>query len=157
MTHTPPWPVVRWTPQVVADAKPDPFNLLRDSMNLSLRARTWLPGDFDVRTLHRQRGWALRRYRGEHRQDGYRLRVTDLGAVVYCSCKHSAPYGLNCQRCGRPAPSDASLNAQCAEALRQHAIRTGGLMVGDTVPFAGRTVRVVGYANGKLQFRIDTP
>jgi hypothetical protein len=97
----------------------------------------------------------LRSYRGAHRQDGYRTTVADLGAVVYCSCKHPAPFGLNCQRCGRPSPFDPSLSDQCAEALRQHAIQTGGLMVGDTVPFAGRAVRIVGYANGKLQFQLD--
>lgn len=30
--------------------------------------RTWLPGDFDARDLHRRSGWALWRYRGEHRR-----------------------------------------------------------------------------------------
>jgi hypothetical protein len=35
-----------------------------------------LSGDFDPRTLRRHRGWALRRYRGEHRDRA--LSVTDL-------------------------------------------------------------------------------
>lgn len=40
---------------------------LNEDVRLMMRAYTWLPGDFDPRTLHRRKGWRLRRYRGEHR------------------------------------------------------------------------------------------
>lgn len=41
---------------------------LRDMTDAQIIARTWLVGDFDPRTLHRRDGWALRRYRGNHRR-----------------------------------------------------------------------------------------
>lgn len=44
------------------------------------RAYTWLPGDFDPRTLRRRTGWALRRYRGEHRSGAWS--VASLAAAV---------------------------------------------------------------------------
>jgi hypothetical protein len=47
------------------------------------------------------------------------------------------------------------LEKQWAEALREHAMRTGGLMVGDTVTFDGHTVRVVDYTDGQFKFELD--
>lgn len=44
---------------------------------------------------------------------------------------------------------------QCAEALREHAMRTGGLMVGDTITVGDYTVRLTGCDGGQLQFAID--
>lgn len=64
----------RWSREVVEDninpaLRRDVYESLRKSFDAGLMvdARTWLPGDFDPRTLRRRRGWALRRYRGEHR------------------------------------------------------------------------------------------
>lgn len=47
------------------------------------------------------------------------------------------------------------LETQCAEALREHAMRTGGLMVGDTVTFNGHTVRVIECIDGQFKFELD--
>lgn len=47
------------------------------------------------------------------------------------------------------------LEKQCAEALREHAMRTGGLMVGDTITVGDYTVRLTGCDGGQLQFAID--
>lgn len=54
-------------------------DLLRDP-GLTVQAFTWLPGDFDPRSLHRRSGWSLWRYRGEHRRGAWT--VDGLAAAV---------------------------------------------------------------------------
>lgn len=67
-----------WTDEAVADNAWDSdtvralqgrwnTSLAFEASDLSVTVRRWLLGDSDPRTLHRRHGWALRRYRGEHR------------------------------------------------------------------------------------------
>ena len=46
-------------------------------------------------------------------------------------------------------------NLRLAEALREHALRTGGLMVGDTVTLGVYTIQITECERGQFTFEFD--
>lgn len=91
----------RWSREVVEESQNPGLrkfideslhDYLTDGADLMVRAYTWLSGDFDPRTLRRRAGWALRRYRGEHRDQAWS--VTDLADQVARHAEQTRRYHL---------------------------------------------------------------
>lgn len=78
------FPALRWPadPGAYARMLDDPAIAgVLDDVGIVCRSSLWLPGDFDPRALHRRDGWALRRYRGEHRTRPGAYTVDDLARI----------------------------------------------------------------------------
>lgn len=84
------------------DARFDAMALAAEAdMGVTMRAWTWLPGDFDPRTLRRRRGWKLRHYRGDHRTGSET--VAGLRVEIAVAAERTRRFHLQSLR--RPTPT----------------------------------------------------